>query len=202
MFDDSVKMKKEFGNFTSLESLHQWLLNQSVDLDRWNCDQAKSVSNLFNEIVTGESTIQMQPPLRVVKVVQVLVMNTGLNLLELGQELDDKRLRKRNIPPSEKMKPGEDCLVAARRCLVEELQIQAQDITVVTKQCKPVYRYRKSKSYPGLRSKYIVYRVEVTVKGLPTEDFWTDEKSKQGAKEIVRRHYWGWRTLKVIKYSD
>ena len=195
-------MKREFGNFTSLESLHQWLLVQSFDLDSWNCGQAKSVSNLFNEIEAGESSLQLQPPLRVVRVVQVLVMNAGNFLLELGQELDDKRLRKRYIPPSEKMKPGEDCLITAERCLVEELQIPIEDIKVITKQCKPVYRYRNSKSYPGLRTKYVVYRVEVAVKDLPTEDFWTDEKSNQGPKEIIRRHYWGWGTLKKIKYSD
>jgi hypothetical protein len=195
-------MKKEFGNFTSLENLHQWLLTQSIDLDRWNCGQAKSVSNLYNEIVTGESSIQLQPPLRVLKVVQVLVRNAGKYLLELGQELDDKRLRTRNILPSEKMKPGEDCLIAASRCLVEELQIQTDRIKILTKQCKPVYRYRNSRSYPGLRTKYVVYRVEVTVKDLPTDDFWTDEISNQGDIEIIRRHYWGWETLKKIKYPD
>ncbi len=195
-------MKKEFGNFTTLESLHQWLLTINIDLDRWSSGQAKSVKNLFNEIVTGESSIQLQPPLRVVKVVQVLVRNADKFLLELGQELDDKRLRKRKIPPSEKLKPGEDCLIAARRCLVEELQIQPDKIILLTEQCKPVYRYRNSRSYPGLRTKYVVYRVEVIVKDLPSNDFWTDEKSNQGTQEIIRRHFWGWRTLKKIKYPD
>lgn len=195
-------MKKEFGNFPSVESLHQWLLTLSIDLDSWNCGQAKSVDNLFNEISKGESSIQLQPPLRVVKVVQVLVMHDGKYLLELGQELDDKRMRSRKIPPSEKMKPGEDCLFAAKRCLLEELQIQDQDITILTRQCKPRYRYRNSRSYPGLRTKYSIYRVEVIVKDLPTENFWTDEKTIQTDGEIIRRHYWGWGYLKKIKYPD
>ncbi len=195
-------MKKEFGNFPSVESLHQWLLTVSIDLERWNCGQAKSINNLFDEIEKGESSIQRQPALRVVKVVQVLVMSAGKYLLELEQEMDDQRMRKRNIPPSEKMKPGEDCLFAARRCLIEELQIQDQNINVITTKCQPSYRYRNSKSYPGLRTKYVIYRVEASVKDIPTDNFWTDEKTNQGEKEIIRRHYWGWGTLKKIKVPD
>lgn len=195
-------MKIEYGNFPTSESLQEWLLTLSIDLDSWNCGQAKSVDNLLSEILKGETSIQLQPPLRVVKVVQVLVMHAGKYLLELGQELDNNRMRTRNIPPSEKMKPGEDCLFAARRCLHEELQIQDQDIKILTKHCKPHYRYRKSRSYPGLRTRYSIYRVEVSVKDLPTENFWTDERTMQADGEIIRRHYWGWGTLKKIKYPD
>ena len=195
-------MKKEFGNFPSVESLHQWLLTLPLDLDSWNSGQAKSVGHLFNEIIDGESSIQLKPPLRVVNVVQVLVSLEDKYLLELEQELDDKRTRNRNIPPSEKMKPGEDCLDAARRCLLEELQIFDQDIEVLSDHCKASYKYRNSRSYPGLRTKYCIYRVKVFIKDLPAEGFWTEEKSVHGGKEIIRRFYWGWGHLKKIKVPD
>jgi len=195
-------MKNEFGCFPSVESLQQWLLTLSFDLESWNRGQAKSVGHLFDEINNGESSIQLNPPLRIVNVVQVLVSHDGKYLLELEQELDDKRTRKRNIPPSEKMKPGEDCLNAARRCLLEELQILDKDIEVLSDVCKAIYRYRNSRSYPGLRTKYCIYRVMVFVNNLPAEGFWTEEKSQHGGKEIIRRFYWGWGNLKNIKVPD
>jgi hypothetical protein len=195
-------MKKEFGDFPSVESLRHWLLTQSFELDRWNRRQAKSVGHLFDEIKNGESSIQLKPPLRVVNVVQVLVSQDGKYLLELEQELDDKRTRKRNIPPSEKMKPGENCLDAARRCLLEELQILDKDIEILSEDCKAIYRYRNSRSYPGLRTKYCIYRVKVYVKNLPVEGFWTEEKTNHADKEIIRRFYWGWGNLKMIKVPD
>lgn len=195
-------MKKEFGYFPSVESLYKWLLTQFFDLDGWNSGQAKSVDHLFNEIKNGESSIQLKPPLRVVNVVQVLVSLDDKYLIELEQELDDKRTRKRNIPPSEKMKPGENCLDAARRCLLEELQILDQNIEVLSDHCKASYRYRNSRSYPGLRTKYCIYRVKVFVKNLPAKSFWTEEKSNHAGIEIIRRHYWGWGQLKKIKVPD
>lgn len=195
-------MKKEFGRFHSIENLRLWLLTLPFDLESWNRGQAKSVSQLFDEINNGESSIQLNPPLRVVNVVQVLVSHNGKYLLELEQELDDKRTRKRNIPPSEKMKPGEDCLDAARRCLIEELQVPDQDIEILSDECKAIYRYRNSRSYPGLRTKYCIYRVKVYINNLPTEGFWTEEKTHHSGKEIIRRFYWGWGYLNKIKVPD
>lgn len=195
-------MKNEFGYFPSVEILHQWLLTLSLNLESWNKGQAKSVGHLFDEIINGESSIQLKPPLRVVNVVQVLVSQDGKYLLELEQELDDKRTRKRNIPPSEKMIPGENCLNAARRCLLEELQIADKEIEILSQDCKPIIRYRKSRSYPGLKTKYCIYRVKVFVKNLPAEGFWTEEKTNHAEKEIIRRFYWGWGNLKMIKVPD
>ncbi|PKO07129.1 MAG: hypothetical protein CVU41_03405 [Chloroflexi bacterium HGW-Chloroflexi-3] len=195
-------MKKEFGDFPSVESLRQWLLTQSFDLDSWNRGQAKSVDHLFEEINNRESSIQLKPPLRVVNVVQVLISHEGKFLLELEQELDDKRTRKRSIPPSEKMKPGENCLDAAKRCLLEELQIPDNDVEILSECCKAIYQYRNSRSYPGLRTKYCIYRVKVIVKNLPEEGFWTEEKTNHAEKEIIRRFYWGWGYLKMIKVPD
>ncbi len=195
-------MKKEFRRFPSVENLRLWLLTLSFDLESWNRGQAKSVSQLFDEINNGESRIQLNPPLRVVNVVQVLVSRDGKYLLELEQELDDKRIRKRNIPPSEKMKPGEDCLDAARRCILEELQVLDRDIEILSDDCKVIYRYRNSRSYPGLRTKYCIYRVKVYLKNLPAEGFWTEEKTHHSGKEFIRRFYWGWGNLKKIKVPD
>jgi hypothetical protein len=44
--------------------------------------------------------------------------------------------------------------------------------------------------------------VKVYVKNLPVEGFWTEEKTNHADKEIIRRFYWGWGNLKMIKVPD
>lgn len=193
---------KNLGYFPTVEKLKDWLKALPIELDSWNVGQAKSVEHLYSEISNGDCYLQIQPPLRVVKVVQVLITKGELTLLELEQELDDKRKRKRNIPPSEKMKADENCLDAARRCLIEELQVNQDDIVIKTNDCKASTRYRKSRSYPGLNTKYSIFRVHAQVKGLPDGNFWTEEINLKEGVEIVRRFCWGWSYLKKIKFLD
>jgi len=195
-------MQKNIGYFQTKDELINWLTLISIDLNQWNTGYAKSVDHLYEEIEKGESSIQLEPPLRIVKVVQVLVTQEDQILIELEQELDDKRKRNRNIPPSEKMKPGEDCLVAAKRCLLEELGVDQNNVILNMQECKANIRYRKSRSYPGLRTKYIIFRVYAQVKGLSQDPFWTVEKTIKDDVEIVRRFCWGWGNLKKIKLPE
>ena len=188
-------MKNQIVSFTSVDKLKDWLTSHSINTEVWNCNQAKSIDRLYEEIMKGESYIQNNPPMRIVNVVQVLVKKGEKYLLELEQEMEDKRKRKRHIPPSEKMKPGEDCLIAAKRCLVEELDIQEGEIQFLTGICKPSTSERNSRSYPGLRTQYRIYQVEIDLKSLPDENFWTKETSMINGLEIIRHHYWGWGKL-------
>ena len=188
--------------FVNERDLENWLIRHGIELNQWGYYHAKSVSNLMKEIQEGDCIIQHDPLLRIIHVVQVLIFKDKWILTELEQELSDLRQRKRNIPPSEKMKPDENCLLAAKRCLEEELQITEDRITLLSKDCKPVIRYRYSKSYPGLRSKYYVYRVHAQVNGLPEDNFWSEEKISGDHQQSVRRHYWGWTQMKKIKFSD
>jgi hypothetical protein len=197
-----MKTSKNYGAFSSEKELQLWLQNQGIDLSKWDCGSAKSIQNLLTELATGDCLIQLNPPLRVIHVVQVLIFRENSILVELEQEMNDLRKRKRNLPPSEKMKIGENCFDAAVRCLEEELSVSRKNITILIKEYKPFIRYRTSRSYPGLRSKYYVYRVKVEVDGLPHENFWSEEKTDEVNHDVIRRHYWGWKYLKNIKYPD
>lgn len=197
-----MKTSKKTGEFPSEKELNTWLLDQGIDLTRWDSDSAKSIENLFTELSTGDCTIQLNPPLRIIHVVQVLIFQGKLILVEMEQEMKDFRKRKRNLPPSEKMKIGEDCLEAAVRCLEEELSVSKKNITILTTDCKPFIRYRTSRSYPGLSSKYFIYRVHAQVDELPQGSFWSDEKDDDERHDVIRRHFWGWKFLKNIKYPD
>ncbi|HSM26419.1 MAG TPA: NUDIX domain-containing protein [Anaerolineaceae bacterium] len=197
-----MKAKNKLANISSIEELEKWLSDQKIELHLWNCGNAKSLENLFNEIIEGDCSIQLNPPMRIINAVQVLIFRSQSLLVELEQEMIDDRTRKRNLPPSEKMKPGEDCKEAAIRCLVEELQLSQDEIKILTEECKPFIRYRKSRSYPGLKTKYYVYRVQAQVDQLPEGNFWSKEKESEEHADIVRRHYWGWSPSKNIKYPD
>lgn len=197
-----MKSKNKLANFSSIDELERWLINQKIDLSLWNRGNAKSVENLLNEIIQGDCLIQLNPPMRIIHVVQVLIFRNQTLLVEIEQEMNDERTRKRNLPPSEKMKLGEDCRQAAIRCLVEELQVSDNQVKILTRDCKAFIRYRNSRSYPGLKSKYFVYRVQAQVEQLPQENFWSKEKVSPKHTDIVRRHYWGWSHMKKIKYPD
>jgi hypothetical protein len=197
-----MNTKKEFGNFLSTDDLKNWLLGQKIDLTIWNCGDAKSVENLFDELQHGDCSIQLRPPLRVIYVVQVFIIRDKSILVELEQEMSDHRKRKRNLPPSEKMKPGESWANATKRCLKEELQIEPDAIKIITKECKPSIRYRNSNSYPGLKTKYFIYRIHTEVNGLPEGNFWSEEETRVEDADVIRNHYWGWTHLKKIKYPD
>ena len=97
-------------------------------------------------------------------------------MIETAQELSDQRIRERNLPPSEKMKPDESWRFTTIRCVEEELGIKPDQIEFVTQSCTPIIRQRISQSYPGLSSQYQIYKVDVLINSLPDHDFWTEEK--------------------------
>ncbi len=113
-------------------------------------------------------------------------------LVEIKQELSDRRIRKRCLPPSEKMKPSESWQAAAIRCLDEELSLKPNQFTILSENCEPIIHERLSQSYPGLPSQYHVYSVNVQTNTLPDIEFWTDEKADPGNGAAIRRHLWGW----------
>lgn len=178
--------------FASAGDLRRWLAGQGVDLAAWGRGDHKSVDHLWEEIVQGETQIQEEPPMRLVDVVQVVVRRGGRALVETEQDLAGGRRRKRNRPPSEKMRPGESYLEAALRCLREELGVKRADVDLL----HDTYRRKRmegpSPSYPGLHTRYTFHVVEARVEGLPDGDFSTRERAG-GSGELVEAHHWAWK---------
>ncbi|MAT41639.1 MAG: hypothetical protein CL609_04805 [Anaerolineaceae bacterium] len=179
-------------DFLSVEELKSWLIKNQIPIQEWGLGHAKTILQLYHEINKGECKLLNDPPKRILPVVQVIIQRDHLVLVELEQELSDLRKRKRCLPPSEKMKPDETWLSAAIRCLDEELSLQPNQFTILSKNCEPIIHERLSQSYPGLPSQYHVYSVHVRANDLPEIEFWTDEKADPGNKTAVRRHLWGW----------
>ncbi len=176
---------------TSMSALTHWLHIHQIDTRGWGQGAAKQVADLWQELVAGESTLQADPPLRCVAVVEVLVEREGQQLVETAQHFADGRVRTRNRPPSEKLKPGEAPLAAAQRCLVEELAIEHNRITVAQQEITQRVTLDESGSYPGLTTRYTFYRVYLQVADLPTTPF-TTTNTAHGHGDPVVAHQWAW----------
>lgn len=179
--------------FDNLTDLANWLAAGGVPPADWGRGGAKTVADLWAEVVCGETALGDNPPRRTVSVVQVFIRRGEHMLTEIEQEMADGRRRTRGWPPSEKLKRGEDARVAARRCLAEELGIATSPITLC-EDAPPYERTVDSPSYPGLPTTYRVHTMSVDAAdlpiALPDADFWLENAA---AADPVRRHLWGWR---------
>jgi hypothetical protein len=186
-------------SISTVNELQECLQTYAIDLSTWGKENAKNIMQLFEEINNGECWLEGNPLIRVLPIVQVIVHADDKILIEVSQELCDRRIRERNLPPSEKMKPNEDWKTAAIRCLDEELGIVPAQINFITKECEPIVRERDSQSYPGLSSQYHIYKVDVLIDSLPSHDFWTVEKKGLHQDKAILRHQWSWKNPATVK---
>ena len=175
----------------TLQQLLEWLKTHGIDTNIWGQGDAKSVTDLWQELQHGESTLQADPPLRRVQVVEVHITNGDHRLIERAQHFADGRIRARNRPPSEKMHPAEAPLNAAQRCLVEELALTPAAIHFPTQQISMRTIRDNSGSYPNLTTEYTFYTVYAHVDGLPTTSF-TTPNAAYGDGDPIIAHQWDW----------
>lgn len=195
----------------SVETLAAWLRARGVDETRLRRDRGgKDVEDLLREIRVGESVLaetrgdgddrddrDARGCSRRVRVVSVRVRRpndagddddgTSRCLVEVEQRYagdDETVARRRNRPLSEKMYPRETWRDAARRAVREELgSALAEDASMTI--LEDTYAVRvveeESASYPGLRTRFTLHRVDAVVRGLPIEDeFRTVERTPRG----------------------
>ncbi|KAF3504351.1 hypothetical protein F2Q69_00039879 [Brassica cretica] len=203
--------------FANAQSLSDWLESRlpSDSFAAWGVKPGtKNVHNLWLELSDGETSLaDSTPPVRTVNVVTVRVIGEdGKVLVESHQELSDGSVRERFRPLSEKMKPEETPDEAVFRAIKEELGSIFKSENDVGERIKILpgtysrrVEERNSLSYPGLPACYALHSVDATVRGLPEEDFCTEEKEYDGdstedseetravGKAVtVKRHYWKW----------
>ncbi|KAF2531825.1 hypothetical protein F2Q70_00032401 [Brassica cretica] len=203
--------------FANPQSLSDWLEPRlpSDSFAAWGVKPGtKNVHNLWLELSDGETSItDSTPPVRAVSVVTVRVIGKNGNILVEGrQELSDGSVRERFRPLSEKMKPDETPEEAVFRAVKEELGsiFSGEDDVVQRVKILPGSYSRRveeknSMSYPGLPARYALHSVDATVRGLPEEDFCTEEDEcdgetvddseetrAAGRAVTVKRHHWKW----------
>jgi hypothetical protein len=173
-------------------ALHALLRSHEIDLSQWGRNDAKTMTDLWQELVAEEAYLQ-EPPLRriVPGVVRLIIRHGNHLLIEVQQAFRDGRTRTRGIPPSETMRRGESYVHAARRCVEEELRVARSAVQVLEQTHQIHHALHRSRSYPGLHSHYTFHTVDVQVRGLPQEAFATEEYSpKDGALYV--RNSWAW----------
>jgi len=185
--------------FADIQALEAWLKKYGIKYEAWGANNSKSIGNLWQELEAGDVQLKDNPPLRVVNVVQVIILRDSHILVEAAQEFINGQRRFRNQPPAEKIKPAETIEQAAYRCLLEELDVPHQRISLHMESHKQHKTLTNSISYPGLPSQYNFHVLEARVADLPKEDFWRENKAG-GALDPVKRHLWAWRPLDSIKF--
>ncbi|KAL4451843.1 hypothetical protein ABPG75_007505 [Micractinium tetrahymenae] len=181
---------------SSADELAQWLSGGGIPTGSYGQGSAKSVVQLWEEVEAGETQLFIEGgrPLREVSVLNVLLKNSkGQTLYEAEQVLPNGARRRRGLPLSEKLLPGERWQEAVVRGIVEELGPvlpQEPQVEVDEASMEESVETKESQSYPGLLSKYVCKRVSARVlSGLPEEDFCTAEERSDGTLQ----HCWVWR---------
>lgn len=169
----------------SAEGLAKWLEErigvEKPSVSSWGVDSGtKRIGNLWTELVDGEISLEdSKPPKRTVHVAVVKIRNeAGMFLIESSQEMDDGRMKSRNRPLSEKMRPGENVEDACRRGVFEELgpEMGARDrVEMILETYQREEEERDSFSYPGLLTRYVLHSMVASVRGLPSSEFCTEE---------------------------
>lgn len=179
-------------DFDTIAELKAWLRKHNIDYGSWGSNATKTVAHLWEEIDAGETRLVESPPRRLVEVTRVVIRRGDEILIEVRQDFANGRRRLRNSPPSEKMRPQETYVAAARRCLAEELGVPPENSLIRADTHRQKVWERPSKSYPGLNTRYVIHVVEAEATGLPEGPFCTMETAT-GSVDPVRRHHWEWR---------
>lgn len=162
------------------EELQKLLVDSGIDTSLYGTGNAKTVKALLKEIKEGASIMETSPTTgkvqRVVEPVFIKLKFKDLVLVEVEQELDDGRTRKRNMLIAEK-KDVSDANVfdTCLRGLCEELNMNMEQIKVpgCLKFRQDLYccraEHMNSASYPGLSCIYRTHyaQVEIMDQGLP-----------------------------------
>lgn len=170
--------------FSTLNKLSEYLLSKNIPINSWGTGTAKTIENLYEEILCGETLLVETESgvLRQICFAGILVTyqdgNTAYELAEDRQVFSDGRVRRRNksqASVTEKMLPGESFSETAIRGLKEELGIFSK---TELKDIGPSEEIVESASYPGLTTKYKRFNFSVQLT--------SDQYKAEGYKEIEK----------------
>lgn len=156
-----IKLFENFEQqFNTVVDLENYLRKFSVPISQWGTGKAKTIEDLFDEVINKECFLieDGESLHRTIEFVGIKVYykdeGSIYKLVEDRQEFNDGRVRKRKMPTSvaEKMTFGESPTVAAIRGIKEELGIIISASQLKDKS-ELVYS-GSSMSYPGLIAKY------------------------------------------------
>eukprot|EP00928_Gymnodinium_smaydae_P033371 TRINITY_DN23921_c0_g1_i1.p2 TRINITY_DN23921_c0_g1~~TRINITY_DN23921_c0_g1_i1.p2 ORF type:complete len:568 (+),score=183.33 TRINITY_DN23921_c0_g1_i1:2173-3876(+) len=141
-----------------VDDLRTYLVNNKVDPERFGKDGAKTLENLSEELLKGESSIMLQGDqvLRVVDVVVLLITKEGEDeiLVETQEKLKDGTINTLDRLPGIKRRPDENMFSAGQKLLTRQLQIDENCVSIDGKNTQTIEKEKESAHYPGIRTLY------------------------------------------------
>lgn len=180
----------------TLENLQILLDIHGINSKEWGKGRTKTVADLFGEIVSQETILEIQENGVIVRKLSVIGAkvfyidqnNQRFYLKEDKQVFNDDRIRKRDLScsVSEKMKANESPEQALIRGLQEELGVFG-DLNFVDQ--GSTLETADSPSYPGLFTKYTRYSFDVVLN--------SDQYNPNGYTEVQsdKKNYFVWQKV-------
>eukprot|EP00811_Abedinium_folium_P035980 NODE_872_length_2723_cov_15.424114.p1 GENE.NODE_872_length_2723_cov_15.424114~~NODE_872_length_2723_cov_15.424114.p1 ORF type:complete len:825 (+),score=208.20 NODE_872_length_2723_cov_15.424114:359-2476(+) len=146
--------------------LEDMLATARVDVSRFGKHGAKSVQEFFDELLSGEASLERAEDNTLRRNVDLVTLhlvspdNEGMNLAEVGDVRNGKASTFNRLPAT-KRRPGENYFLAAQR-IMKNMGINPNFITIHRERLKTIEEHRDSKGYPGIETyytKHIVYGV-------------------------------------------
>jgi len=139
------------------EELLDLLEQNNIDITAWGRDTYKSLEDLSEELVKGESTLIKRPDGKMFRVVDIVVLKIvdgkGRVLVEVEEATKDSK-KTRNRLPAIKRRSDEHQFLAARRLVTRFLQLSDNSVVLDSTNVRFVEENQESTSYAGLNSLY------------------------------------------------
>lgn len=178
----------------------------SVDVFKFGHDGAKSIDDLYHEVQSRQCVLQFDDDgilKRYLSIVKVAIRAETKNGMRNLREIEDDRYVNDHATtlPLCKMDYGEDPVVAAKRLLVDKMELPdkwIEDHVQFDPEPSIFEEEKHSKAYPALTSVYLYYEVAASIVnpqegcskvGLPNGDAFK-VVSKTGDSETARVYIW------------
>ena len=183
--------------------LRDWLAEHHTSTSEWGQETTKDVVDLLQELAHGDSTLVVEDgrAVRCLRVAKMRIQRPGASeyLIEAKQTLTNGKERYLGDMPGEKIFAHEAPETAALRGVRAELGDQLMSEPRLLGVLHETQEVKYSASYPGLRSRYTFYEVQIEIKGLPSEPFTTVEPKGEKGNAT---HHWEWRNALVVLNGD
>ena len=145
--------------------IEQTLILHGVPIHTWTSPKTKTVADLVKEIDDREIelVIDHEGLRRDVRIVSFVVTQGAQDrvLIEDSHILSDGTIMEHNLFPAGKIYAGEGILEALAREMQEELHLKMHVHYHVNSLLSSHDEYEGSRSFPGLRSRYTIYRYHI-----------------------------------------
>jgi len=155
------------------DDLMQYLSDNNVDVSKWGEGTARSVAEFSEELVKGESALLKQDNGRIVRVVDIVVLQIKKTteegtfvLREIEEKVGEKASALDRLPAA-KRRADEHPFASARRMISKYLHMDNNTVTIDPDDVKVSQEEQESTSYPGLLSVYRKRYMTAVVHDLP-----------------------------------